>query len=153
MVPPVRPALFGSKLSARQRYLSLAVIVGLFGTTFAAYALDIFEVAGGVVFIPGHAALVGVLGAGVIGYQRRGLAVAWAGTYAALLGYSANHYFLGLPGRSLLDRAAAFAQVDGLVVLGLEALILGTVGFLTGMGCRWGIAFVRDGTTQSGASE
>jgi len=153
MVPPVRPVLFGRELPARQRYLSLALAVGLFGIPFAAYALDIFEVAGGVVFVPGHAALVGVLGAVWVGYQQRGLTIAWLVAYAALLGYSADHYLLGLSGRSLFDRAAAFLGLDGLVFLGIEALVFGTLGFLLGTCCSWGLAFVWEKTTQSEASE
>lgn len=40
--------------------------------------------------------------------------------------------FLGLSGRGLWYRAMTFAEPDGLAVLGLEALVIGTIGFLVG---------------------
>lgn len=149
----VRSILFGSDVSARQRDVSLSVAVGLFGTTFAAYALGVFEIAGGLVVVPGHAALVGVLGAGWVGSRRSGLATAWLVAYAALLGYSADHYFLGLSGRTFPERAAAFLGPDGLAFLGIEALVLGTLGCFGGTVCRRGLAFVRETRTRSDTGE
>lgn len=147
MSSSARAILFGRSVSPRGRYVSLGLAVVLFGITVLAYALDVFEVAGGVVFVPGHAALVGIVGAAWVGYRRRGLAVAWLVAYAALLGYSADHSFLGLSGRSLSERATAFLQPDGLVFLGIEGLVFGTLGFLAGTLCNRGIALVRDRST------
>lgn len=151
MVPSLRTVFFGNGQSPRQRYLLLSLSVVLSGVTFAAYALNFFAVSGGVVFIPGHAALVGVLGAGWIGYRRSGLIVAWLASYGALLGYSAEHSFLGLSGRSFLERAGAFFQLEGLVVWGIEALIFGTLGFLIGVFCNWVITAARNNTMHSEA--
>lgn len=145
MVPQLRHVLFGS--APRQRSVPLALAAVLFGVTFAAYALDVFQVAGGVVFLPGHAAVVGALGAAWVGYRRSGLALAWLVAYAALLGYNADHSFLGLSGRSFAERAGAFLRLDGLVFLGVEALVLGTLGFLGGMVCARGTSFITDDAT------
>lgn len=149
MVPSLRPLLFGRTLSPRRRYVSLSLIVVVFGFTFVAYALDVFQVSGGVVFLAGHAALVGFLGAILIGYRHSGLLTAWGVSYAAFLGYSADHNFLGLSHRPILDRAAAFFQLDGLVFLGIEALVIGTIGFLIGWVCHWGVGVVQRNTTRS----
>lgn len=142
---PVRQVLFGSEQSLGRRYVSLSLAVVLFMMTFVAYALDFFQITGGVVFIPGHAALVGVLGAALIGYRDNGLVVSWVVAYGPLLGYNADHSFLGLSGRSFLERTAAFVTPDGLVFLGIEAVILGTLGFLFGVVCRLGVGFFREG--------
>ena len=150
MVPSPRTVLLGRERT-RRPFASVALVVALFGGTFAAYALGLFAVSGGVVFLPGHAALVGVLGAALVGSRHGGLVVAWLATYAALLGYSADHYLLGLSGRSLSERVTAFLGLDGLVFLGVEALVLGTLGFLLGACCARGFALVRDGPTGADA--
>ncbi len=64
--------------------------------------------------------------------------------YAALLGYSADHSLLGLSGRSPVERVSALLQLDGLVFLGVEALVLGTLAFLLGVCCERGVAVVHD---------
>jgi len=128
-----RDLLLG-RATPRRRYVALALPAVLFVLTFTAYALDVFQVSGGVVFLAAHAALVGMLGAAWVGYRRAGLVVAWVTTYGALLGQSADHYFLGQsPSHSFADRMAAFLQPDGLVFLGVEALVLGTLAFLLGV--------------------
>jgi hypothetical protein len=140
-----RDVLLGGA-TPRRRYVALALPAVLFVLTFTAYALDVFQVSGGVVFLAAHAALVGMVGAAWVGYHRAGLVVAWVTTYAALLGQSADHYFLGQsPSHSLTDRAAAFLQPDGLVFLGVEALVLGTLAFLFGVLCDRGRSLVAAG--------
>jgi hypothetical protein len=151
MVRSLGDALFGRQDPRIRRSVSLALAVGLFVVTFVAYALDVFAVAGGVVFVPGQAALVGVVGAAWVGYRRRGLVFAWLGSYGALLGYLADHYFLGLPHRSLWYRATSFVEPDGLAFLGAEALVIGTIGFLAGLISYWGVAVLRDLETEPSA--
>ncbi|WP_281195003.1 hypothetical protein [Halorubrum sp. F4] len=110
----------------------LTVPLACFLGVFAAYAVGVFTIAGGAVFLAGDAAAVGVVAAAALAYRRGGLAVAWVTVYASLLGYSADHYLLGLSGRSLGERLVAFLGVDGLVFVGIEALVLGTLAWVAG---------------------
>lgn len=149
----LRDVLLGNTTTRRRRYTSLALPPVLFVLTFAAYALDVFQVSGGVVFLAAHAALVGIVGAAWVGYRRAGLVVAWVTTYAALLGQSADHYLLSQsPSHSLTDRAAAFLQPDGLVFLGVEALVLGTLAYLLGALCERGMSRIAAGATSPDGS-
>ncbi len=144
MGPAVRPVLLGQSRSPRSRYGALGISLVLFVTTFAAYAVGIFAVGGGVVFVPGHAALVGLLAAGWAGYCRRGLVIAWLLAYGPLFGYLADHYLLGLSGRPFAERVAALVDLDGLLVMGFEALVFGTIGFSMGAIAHWGIRRILD---------
>lgn len=129
---PARRVPLGSNRNGSPRRRRLLVPPLLFLAVFAAYALGIFEVAGGVAFLAGEAAIVGALAAAVLAYRRAGLAVAWAAVYGALLGSSADHYLLGLSGRPLGERVAAFLGPDGLAFLGVEALVFGTLAWVAG---------------------
>jgi hypothetical protein len=135
----LRSLLVGTTQSASRRYLVVAVAVGVFATTLAAYALELFSVSGGVVWIPFHAATVGVIAGFWIGYARRGLLFAWLVTYAALLGYHADHAFFGLSYRGFVDQLGYFLELEGLVVLALEAVVLGTLAFVLGGLLRLGV--------------
>ncbi|WP_048077938.1 hypothetical protein, partial [Halorubrum sp. AJ67] len=115
-----------------------------FAVAFAAYAVGVFSIAGGVVFVPFDAAALGVAVAVSLAYRRDGLVPAWLTVYGALLGYSAVHYFLGLSGRSLAERAAAFLSPDGLVFLGVEALVFGTVAWIVGTLAALAVERVRE---------
>lgn len=132
MSPPLRTHLLGRPDLRRIPRPRLTVPLLCFLGVFAAYAVGLFTVAGGVVFLAWDAAVVGVVAAAVLAYRRAGLAVAWLTVYAALLGYSADHYLLGLSGRSLGDRIVAFLGIDGLVFVGVEAIVLGTLGWVAG---------------------
>lgn len=110
----------------------LTVPLSCFLAVFAGYAVGVFTVPGGVVFLAWDAAVVGVVAAAALTYRRAGLAVAWVVVYAALLGYNADHYLLGLSGRSLGERIVAFLGIDGLVFVGVEAIVLGTLGWVVG---------------------
>ena len=127
-----RRVLLGSNPNGSPRRHRLLVPPLLFLGVFAAYALGIFKIAGGVVFLAGEAAIVGVLAAAVLAYRRAGLALAWATVYGALLGYNADHYLLGLSGRPLGERVAAFLGPDGRAFDGVEALSLGTLAWVAG---------------------
>jgi len=127
-----RRVLLGSNRNGSLRRRRLLAPPLLFLVVFAAYALGVFEIAGGVVFLAGEAAIVGALAAAVLAYRRAGLALAWAAVYGALLGANADHYLLGLPGRPIGERVAALLEPDGLVFVGVEALALGTLAWVVG---------------------
>ena len=135
----LRTLLFGKTHSTKRRYTPIVLAIILFTMTFLLYAFDVFELSGGLIFLAFHAAVMGMCGAIWVGYSQHGLVAAWTITYAALLGQSANFYFLSQPpNQSLTDRAAEFIQPDGIVLLGIEALVLGTVAFFFGALCGFG---------------
>jgi hypothetical protein len=134
----LRRRLLGS--DAAQRRVLLGVAAALFAGTFTAYAVGLFAVAGGVVFIPRDAARVAVLAAVWVGYRRGGLALAWLVAFAPFLGFRADWAFLGLSGRSLVEQAAYAVDPEGVAVNALFALVLGTLGFGAGWLLRWGVA-------------
>lgn len=144
MSPSLRTLLLGSSRNGSRRWFRGVAPILLFVGVFAAYALEIFEISGGVVFLAGEAALVGVVAAAFLAYRRAGLAFAWIAVYTALLGYNADHYLLGLSGRSLGERVAAFLEIDGLVFVGIEALVLGTLAWIVGTIAVRVVAVVRD---------
>ena len=144
-MPSLRAILLGSDRENRPRFDPRLVVPPLcFLGVFVGYAVGVFEVVGGVVFLPWDAAVAGVLVAAVLAHRGDGLAVAWVVVYAALLGYSADHYLLGLSGRPLLERVAALLGVDGLVYLGVQALVLGTLAWIGGTVAARVAATVRD---------
>jgi hypothetical protein len=146
MAPFTRRLLLGREPpGSRRAFWSLSAAV-LFLGTFAAYAVGVFAVSGCVVFIPGHAAIVGFGAALLAGYERGGLALAWLVAYAPLLGASADHYLLGLSSRPFAARLEAFFGLDGLAFLGVEALVIGTVAFALGAFVGWGFELVRGGS-------
>lgn len=146
MAPSLRALLVGPATNRERWYLELLVAVPIFVLVFVAYAIGVFEVAGGVVFIPGDAALVGLVAAVVVGFLGRGLLLAWLVAYAAILGSSADHYFLGITHRPFIDRLVFFLGPDGLVAQALMALVIGTVAWLLGSLLRWAIGTVLDRT-------
>jgi hypothetical protein len=146
MIAVLSSVLFGRDRSGYYRALVIGCILGLFGVTFAGYALGVFAVSGGLVWLPVDAAIVGVLAGCGAGYYRAGLVVGCGATYASLLGYHANHAFFGLSRRPLVERAAYFVRVDGLVFLAVEAIVLGTLAFAFGWLLRWGVDALSGGT-------
>jgi len=150
MVPSPRTLLVGPPENRRRRLLALAFVPLLFVATFAAYAAGLFGVAGCVVFIPGRALLVGLAAAAVAGYARVGLVVGWLGAYAPLLGFNANHAFVGLSSRTRTEQLAYFLELDGLAFYAVVALVFGTAAFAAGYVLRvcvavlWGERTVGD---------
>ncbi len=132
MSPSLRPLLVGSTEGAPSRRRVPLLVGAVFVSVFVAYAVGVFRVSGGVVWLAGEAAAVGVLVAGVLAYRGNGVAFAWAVVYAALLGNHANHYLLGLSGRSLAERTVAFLGPDGLAVVAIQAVVLGTLAWVVG---------------------
>ncbi|WP_135534957.1 hypothetical protein [Halostella pelagica] len=145
MHPALRRLLIGPAENSFGRYLGLLAAGTLFVATFAAYAFGVFAVSGCVVFIPGDAAVVGSIAAAVVGYSRGGLVFAWLVAYAPLLGYHADHAFLGLSNRTVQYRLGYFIRVDGLAFLAVEGVVIGTVAFAVGYLGSLGVEFVRSG--------
>ncbi|QLD87019.1 hypothetical protein HWV23_15235 [Natronomonas halophila] len=141
--------LVGGDRSDAPPYLVTALaFVGFVGTV-AAYALEVFVISGGIVWIPFHAAVVGMCAGCLVGYFRRGLLFGWIVTYTALLGYRADHAFFGLSGRSLGEQAAYFFGPEGLLVLAFEAVVLGAIAFGLGWIARVGIDAFRSSMGES----
>lgn len=135
--------LVGQEQSGYRELLWLFTALLLFLTTFIAYASGVFTISGGIVWIPGDAALVGFIVAVLIGYYQGGLLLAWLVIYSALLGYRADHAFLGLSSRTRIEQAMYFLQLEGLFVLAVEAFIIGVLAFLLGAATRWGVTRFR----------
>jgi hypothetical protein len=142
MSSTTRTVLAGSSIEHWRRELLLAPPVA-FTLVFGAYALGLFAVTGGVVFLPGEATLVGLALAAGLAVAGRGLLLAWLTVYTALLGYAADHYLLGLSGRPLGERLVAFLGPDGLVFYAVATLVLGTLAWSTGRLVLWGVTSTR----------
>jgi len=133
----LRTVAIGPARSRRRLSVLGLVAILTFGTSFAGYALELFSVSGGVVWIPFHAAIVGMIAAGWVGYRGEGLVVGWALAYSAFLGWHADWALFEISRRPLSARLAYFIRPDGLVVLGIEALVLGTAAVAAGTVARW----------------
>lgn len=133
MIQPVGRGLFGRQPRRRRLaawfVVALAVAIG----TFAAYAVGVFHISGGVIFIPGDAALLGLVAAGVAGYTRSGLVAGWLVAAGALLGYRADHAFLGLSGRTRGEQLGYFLEFEGLGVIAIQAVVVALLGFVVGL--------------------
>jgi hypothetical protein len=142
MVPPLRPVLLGTDRFHRSLHLLFALAVGVL--TALAYAEGLFELSGGVVFLPFHAALVGLLTAAVVGYDRGGVAFGWLAAYTPYLGLQVTWAFLWLSGsRTLGDRLGFVLEPDGLAYFGVFALVFGSMGYATGRLLAFGAARLR----------
>jgi len=137
----LRSTLIGTKESEPRAYRRLALALGAFVTTFTAYTLGLFDVSGGLVWIPFHAALVGMIAGCWIGYSQRGLLFAWMVTYTSLLGYHGSDTVSQLSG--LAEQLAYFLSLDGLGFFAIEAVVLGTLAYILGFFLRLGIHLFR----------
>jgi len=108
---------------------AFALPLATFPVALAGYAVGLFEMSGGVVVLQMHAALVGGAAAAWVGVGRGGLLPAWLAVYGALLGGAADHYVLSQSTGSLGQRLLDLLGPDGLVVLGVEALVVGTLAY------------------------
>jgi hypothetical protein len=144
-VPSPRALLLGRDRDRPRPDPRLAAPPLCFALVFVAYAVGVFEVAGGAILLAGDATVAGVLAAVWLGVRERGAVASWAVVSAALLGHRADHYLLGLSGRSLGERVVAFFGVDGLAVLGAAALAAGTAGWVAGTALRLAVGRVRTG--------
>ncbi|RLM68007.1 hypothetical protein DVK05_09250 [Halorubrum sp. Atlit-8R] len=142
-MPSPRALLLGPDRDRPRPDPRLAAPPLCFALVFAAYAVGVFEVAGGVILLAGEATVVGLLAAAALAVRRGGLVASWAVAVAALLGHRVDHYLLGLSGRSLGERIAALLAVDGLAVIGVAALAAGTLGWAAGTAGRLAVGRVR----------
>lgn len=140
---PVESALRGAPGSACRAANVVVLSLIVFVVSFALYAVGVFYVSGGVVFIPYYAAVVGVLAAATVGFARGGLVAAWVVVFSALYGFRADHVFLGLSYRPLVGRIALFVEPESLAVYGIEAVLVGTIPFLVARGLRYGVRTIR----------
>lgn len=139
MVPPLRPRVVGDDPFYRRLHLLFALAMGVL--TALAYADGLFERSGGIVFLPFHAALAGPLAAGVVGYDRGGLALGWPGAYAPYLGRQVTWRFRWLSGtRTLTDRLGFVLDPAGLAYCALFAAVVGGVGYTPGRLLAFGAA-------------
>lgn len=138
MVPALRSILLGSTQTDDGRGVLLALALGGFGASFVGYSLGVFAVSGGVVWIPFHAAVVGVIAGCVVGYTRKGLVLGWTVSYTALLGYHAHSAFIGLSRRGFEERLGYFFRGDALGYLAVAGIGLGTLAFTLGLLVWWG---------------
>lgn len=134
----IRRLLLGDATPRYHRYEwpLIAVLAALL--TFGAYATGIFHIEGGVILIPGQAALLGMFLAVATGYARAGILSAWLVVYGPLIGHRADHAFLGLSGRSTLEQAAYFLQLEGLIINAVMAAILAIIAY----GIGWALLLV-----------
>lgn len=121
----------------------VVVAVSLFVLTFASYALGVFSLEGGAVFLARDAAIVGAIGAGWLGGWRSGLLPAWLVAYGALLGAHADVVFRGLEHRPLGERLLVFLELDALAYLAVQAVVVGTLAYAVGWLAGWAIDRVR----------
>jgi hypothetical protein len=136
MVLPLRAVLVGRPRSHIQWGLDVLLVLSLLVGTFAAYALGLVHVSGGVIILPGAATLIGFIVAVCLGIGHRGLLVACASLFATYIGFQAEWAFLGLSSHSLTGKLAFLFDPVGLAVFGVAALIIGTVGFGVGFLAR-----------------
>lgn len=145
MVSSLQSILIGTKQSDYPTSLVLALGLGVFVTTFAAYALELFFVSGGLVWIPLHAAIVGLIAGCWVGYSQNGLLFAWLVSYTSLLGYHADSAVSEFS--EFTEQLTYFVRLDGLVFLAVEGIVVGTVAFILGSIVRWGINSFRSDAT------
>lgn len=151
----LRSMIVGMNQSKRSRSIVVALAVGGFLATFAGYATGVFSTSGGVLLVPFYAAIVGMIASSWAGYCKSGLLVAWLVAYTPLLGFHTEDAFLGSRGQSVGEQLMHLIQPTALVVLGIEAIIFGTVAFVIGFLLREGFDSVREnpGSTLAGKSD
>lgn len=140
----LRSILLGINESMDSRPTLLALVLGGFVLTFGGYAFGVFSVSGGVLVIPFYGAIVGVLGAFWVGCTKSGLLFAWLVAYTPMLGYHVEDALFGRRHQSLGERLTSLVELDAFVVLGVEAIILGTVAFSAGYLLRAGVNLFQD---------
>lgn len=143
MGPSFSSLLLGSDAERPHRVLTALLPLAAFAVTFGLYAIGVFRVSGGVIFLAADAAAVGALAAFLVGYARTGWVFGVLATLGALLGHSADHYLLGLSGRSLAERLGAFLELDGLAFATVQALVVGTLAWTAGTVLSLAVAELR----------
>jgi hypothetical protein len=144
-MPSLRTVLLGPRYSAFQRNLGLLFALAIFPGSLAAYATGLFAPAGGVIFLPGEATLLGFIAAALVGFERGGFLFAWVAHYAAYLGFRADWAFLSLPSHDLRGQLVFMFDVGDLVVYAVLGLVVSGLGFGLGYLARWGLGRLRGG--------
>lgn len=147
MAMSLRSTLLGTNRSEHHRILVLALALGVFATTFGAYALGVFSVSGGLIWIPLHAALVGLIAGCWVSYTQRGLVFACVVVYASLLGVHAHRTVSQVSGQGFIDPLVSLVSLDDLVFFAVEAIVLGLLAFVLGSLARWGFHAVQGEAT------
>jgi apolipoprotein N-acyltransferase len=140
----LRTLLVGRRRHPLQRPLLAGLAVVLFFLSLSAYATGLATVSGGVVWVPGHAALIGVAAGFGVGFARGGLLFAWLASYASLLGFFAYGAAIEAAEGDLVERVGSLVRVDALVFFGVEAVLFGTVAFVLGSVGGWGVRYITD---------
>lgn len=130
--------LLGTAQSNRDRLTLFVLALGGFVLTFGGYALGVFSVSGGALLIPFYAAIVGVIAACWVGYSKGGLLFAWLVAYVPMLAFHAEDALLGARAQTIGERLTSLIHPEAFVVLGVEAIIFGTVAFIVGYLLRGG---------------
>ena len=138
----LRTILLGAEHVGARRVHPVGLALGVFGVTFVAYELGFFSHAGGVVFVPFHAAMVGVIAAFWAGYRRTGLLYGWALAYLSFLGWRAE-WATDISPRPFVERIGYVVRPDGLLVLAVFGVLVAVVGFVGGALARRGIDALR----------
>ena len=144
MNPSPRSIILGTNQREGSRLTLLALVLGGFVLTFGGYASGAFSISGGALLIPFYAAIVGVLAASWVGYTKSGLLFAWLVAYTPMLGFHVEDALFGAREQSVGERLTYLVQLDAFVVLGVEALIFGTVAFAVGYLLRGGSNLFRE---------
>ena len=147
--------ILGTSQLKRSRLTLLVLALSGFVLTFGGYTLGVFSVSGGVLLVPFYAAIVGMIAAFWVGYAKNGLLFAWMVAYTPLLGFHAEDALLGTREQNIGERLSYLVQLDAFVVLGVEAIIFGTVAFAAGYLLRGGLNLSqeRSRSTPSGKQE
>lgn len=140
----LRTIFLGSEEVGIRYSLLTGFALGLFGVTFFAYELNVFYHSGGVVFIPFHAAIVGVIAAFWVGYNRNGLLFGWVLSLVPFLGWHAE-WATEISPRPLIERVAYVVRPDGLLYLVIIGAVVAVLGFIVGALARRGIDTLRTG--------
>ena len=127
-----------------QRRLDVLLAFALGVLTALAYAAGVFELSGGVVLVPFHAALVGLVAAAGVGYRRGGILPGWLVAFTPHVGLNVTWAFLWLSsGRPLGDRLAFVFDPAGLTVAAVTAAVVAAFGYAWGRLFALGAARLR----------
>lgn len=140
------PVVLDHVVGPRTRRQAVAFVVlslTLFVVSFVGYAGDVFAVAGGVVFFPGDAALLGGIAALGVGYVHRGWLLAAGGMHAAALGYLAANALFNYAGRSFAERLQLLVDLEGVIFLGVIAAFLSLWPYLLGASVQYLVTVLR----------
>lgn len=139
----VRSVLLGRDDRTDRVLTRFALTVPLLLTVAAAYRSGAVETGTGVIFLPGYAAIAGMVVSCWAGYRRYGLVAAWLFTHGALLGYYVARHALGSPWWTLSSHAGFLFDWELWLWVAVAALVHGTPAYAAGSVLRRAIAACR----------